>query len=171
MKKLLCVTLALALGLTSVLYSCKKRDENYPADSAKGGIEEKLQFATQSVASYYELLMSDNENLADIINGIEKQADDKDLLHDEISSAIDKIKEMLPDVFSDDAKEYMAARLFCESCSLVFGNEYEQIIQSDYQVAAWEIIDEYLVCKVDCTIEYQTVQRKSTVLPVMSKIA
>lgn len=112
MKKLLCVTLALALGLTSVLYSCKKRDENYPADSAKGGIEEKLQFATQSVASYYELLMSDNENLADIINGIEKQADDKDLLHDEISSAIDKIKEMLPDAFSDDRKEFMAVRLF-----------------------------------------------------------
>lgn len=38
-------------------------------------------------------------------------------------------------------------------------------------MAAWEIIDKYLVCKVDCTIEYQMEQRKSTVLPVMSKIA
>lgn len=169
MKKIICIFLALIIGLTT-LCTCKKRDDKSSANLTRSGVEDELQFAKNSVASYYELLMSDNERLVEIINEIEKQIDNKALLHNEISAAIDKIREMLPDVFSNEISKYMAAKLFCESCALVFYDEYEQIVESDYKVVHWKTIDKYMVCKVNLTINYKTIKRGSDALPVMSKI-
>lgn len=171
MKKITCIFLVLIIGLTTTLCSCKKSDDKSFSNLTESEIEDCLQFAENSAVSYYELLMSDNRNLAEIINNIEKQTDNKDLLNNEISAAIGKIKEMIPDVFSDNLREYMAAKLFCESCSLVFSDEYEEIIKSDYKVVDRKIIDDHMVCKVDFTINYKTVKRGTEDSPVTSVIS
>lgn len=170
MKKTICIFLALLIGLTATLCACKKRDDRSCAILTKSVVEDDLQFAKNAVASYYELLMSDNERLVEIINEIEKQTENRTLLHNEVLVAIDKIREMIPDVFSSEIRKYMAAKLFCESCALVFYNEYEQIVESDYKVVDWKTIDKYMVCKVNLTINYKTIKRGSDDLPVMSKI-
>ena len=114
--------------------------------------------------------MSDNRDLAGIINKIEKQTDNKSLLNNETSAAIGNIKEIIPNVFYGDLREYMAAKLFCESCSLVFCDEYEEIIKSDCNAAEWKIIDDHMVCKVDFTINYKSVKRGTEASPVTSII-
>ena len=154
MKKTICIFLALLIGLTATLCACKKRDDRSCAILTKSVVEDDLQFAKNAVASYYELLMSDNERLVEIINEIEKQTENRTLLHNEVLVAIDKIREMIPDVFSSEIRKYMAAKLFCESCALVFYNEYEQIVESDYKVVEWKTIDKHIVCKVNLTINY-----------------
>ncbi len=170
MKKAAYIFLVLIIGLTTTLCACKKSEHKIFSNLTESEIDDYLQFAKNSTASYYELLMSDNERLVEIVNKIEKQADNKVLLNDEISVAIDKIKEIIPDVFSGELREYMAAKLFCESCLLVFCDEYEEIIKSDYKVVEWEPVDENMVCKVDFTINYKTVKRGSDASPILSKI-
>ena len=170
MKKTTCIFLVLIIGLTTSLCACKKSDYKSSSNLTESEIEDCLQFAQNSAVSYYELLMSDNRNLAEIINKIEKQTDNKALLNNEISLAIGKIKEIIPDVFSSNLREYMAAKLFWESCSLVFSDEYEEIIKYDCNVVDWKIIDEHIICKVDFTINYKSVKRGTKTSPVTSVI-
>ncbi len=170
MKKKVYSILALIIVSTLALCGCGKSAYKSFSELTDSETEAQLTFAEAAASSYYELLMSDNEKFSAIINNIEKQTNDEALLNSEISEAIGKIKEMIPDAFSDNLKEYMAAKLFCESCFLVLNNSYEEITKSDFKAAEWEIINEQLVCKVNCTVTYKTVQHGSDSLPTSSAI-
>ena len=133
----------------------------FDTNSEKTDIVNSSQFVESSAAAYYNLLYSDNSDLATAIKQITKQTSDKALLRNEVSVALGKIKALLPDTFSEAAKEYMAAKLFYYSVGLILNNEYGQITSSDFVVAEQKEIDGYLVCKVNCTVNYRTAKHGS----------
>ncbi|MBR3975929.1 MAG: hypothetical protein IKJ88_08720 [Clostridia bacterium] len=130
-------------------------------NSEKTDIVNSSQFVESSAAAYYNLLYSDNSDLATAIKQITKQTSDKALLRNEVSAALGKIKELLPDTFSEALKEYMAAKLFYYSVGLVLNDEYGQITSSDFVVAEQKEVNGYLVCKVNCTVNYRTAKHGS----------
>ena len=134
---------------------------HFETNSGKTDIVNSSQFVESSAAAYYKLLYSDNSDLATAIKQITKQTSDKTLLRNEVSAALGKIKELLPDTFSEALKEYMAAKLFYYSVGLVLNDEYAQITSSDFVVAEQSEVDGYLVCKVNCTVYYQTAKHGS----------
>lgn len=131
--------------------------EDYITES----IVDSSQFVESSAAAYYNLLYSDNSDLATAIKQITKQTSDKALLRNEVSVALGKIKALLPDTFSEALKEYMAAKLFYYSVGLLLNDEYGQITSSDFVVAEQKEVNGYLVCKVNCTVNYRTAKHGS----------
>ncbi len=136
--------------------------EDYITES----IVDSSQFVESSAAAYYNLLYSDNSDLATAIKQITKQTSDKALLRNEVSVALGKIKALLPDTFSEALKEYMAAKLFYYSVGLVLNDEYGQITSSDFVVAEQKEVNGYLVCKVNCTVNYRTAKHGSEAFTV-----
>ncbi len=134
---------------------------HFNTNSGKTDIVDSSQFVESSAAAYYNLLYSDNPSLSEAIKQITKQTDDKTLLRNEVSVSLGKIKELLPDTFSEALKEYMAAKLFYYSVGIVLNNEYGQITSSDFVVAEQKTVDGYLVCKVNCTVYYRTAKHGS----------
>ena len=169
MKNLICIFLILITVLTT-LSACKTNDTKNFSTLTEEEIEDYLQFVENSVETYYNLQFSDNKAFSEAINQIKTQTNDKALLKNEISTALDNIKEMFPDSFAENFKEYMSAKLFCESSATVLANEYTLITSSDFNVEDWKIVDEHLVCKVNCSIAYKTVKYESDDLFTMSKI-
>lgn len=134
---------------------------HFNTNSGKTDIVDSSQFVESSAAAYYNLLYSDNSSLSEAIKQITKQTDDKTLLRNEVSVSLGKIKELLPDTFSEALKEYMAAKLFYYSVGLVLNDEYGQITSSDFVVAEQKEVNGYLVCKVNCTVYYRTAKHGS----------
>ena len=154
MRKFLCVFLALIICVCSTTTAFAEGSiikKDFSRMNTKE-LQEIFELVIDSIDFYYKLRMSDNNKLSELMK---KQTEDKETLDNGVLKSLNTTKQLIPDTFSNDIKEYLAAKLFCETYSLALTDTHENFIDSDYEIDSWKVIDNYLVCKVNTTINFK----------------